>query len=73
MLQANTISRTVYLKDYPKFWERLRIAANRYPNDDAEEIIQKEYGINVVVRPSDKAGTVMMDDPTFTWFALQWS
>jgi hypothetical protein len=71
------IKRTVHLKEYPKFWERLRIAITqlRYQTTaaGAEQVMKEEFGIDVDIRSADKLGTVMMDEPTYTWFVMQWS
>jgi hypothetical protein len=71
------VKRTVYLKEYPKFWERLRIAFVKAPYQSgaqsAKIILKEEFGIDVDIRSSDKTGTVMMDEPTYTWFIMQWS
>lgn len=76
MLPAD-IKRVVYLKEYPKFWEALRISVMKsriqMSASGAERIIKDEFGIDVDIRSSDKTGTVMMDERTYSWFILQWS
>lgn len=72
-----SVKRSVYLKEYPKFWESLRIAFMRSSYQEsaagAERVMKEEFGIDVDIRSADKLGTVMMDDPTYTWFVMQWS
>ena len=71
------IKRTVSLKEYPKFWEKLQIAVLKLSGQTsalgAQRIIKNEFGIDVDIRSCDKAGTVMMDETTYTWFVMQWS
>jgi hypothetical protein len=71
------VKRTVYLKEYPKFWEKLHRAVIRLGGQTsalgAERIIKDEFGIEVDIRSADITGTVMMDEGTYSWFILQWS
>lgn len=71
------VKRVVYLKEYPRFWEKLTRAYVRLAGQSsalgAERIIEQEFGITVDIRGADRTGTVMMDEPTYTWFIMQWS
>lgn len=66
----------VNLKEYPTFWEQLKVAqhqAARINATTAEQLIEKVFGFIVNVHPRDRLGVVSMDAATFTWFELKWN
>lgn len=69
----------VNLKEYPKFWERLRIKvtarsqAGLPMSQNMREILDKEFNLTVSINSYDILGNVVMDNATYTWFTIQWS
>jgi hypothetical protein len=70
----------VNLIQYPKFWIDMTARINKHIDPSAavgshhiKLWMQRWYGINVYVMPTNQLGEVYMLDEDYTMFVLRWS